>query len=103
MPPDASPSFGQRPASTPPAALSADLRLKIAAELESLRVELEELGVELCHDEEVMLRCMTRLQHLDEMGQRCHWLAQLMRSDNPVAVLPDITLQSLGDRLMAGR
>jgi len=101
LPPEVQPSLDQRLSAPPPCALSADLRLKIAVELESLRADLEELGVELCHDEDVMLRCMTRLQHLDEMGQRCHWLAQLMRADNPAAVLPDITLQALGDRLMA--
>jgi len=68
-----------------------------------MRTEMEELGVELCLNEEVMLRCMTQLQHLDEMGQRCHWLAELIRADNPEAVIPDISLQALGERLGPGK
>lgn len=75
------------------------LRRKIADELDQLREDMEEIGVQLCLDEDVMVRCMTYLQRLDELGQRSIWLAELVRSDNPSAVIPDITLQSLADRL----
>ena len=75
------------------------LRTKIAAELDQLREDMEELGVQLCLDEEVMLRCMSYLQRLDEMGQRSIWLAELVRSEDPNAVIPEITLQSLANRL----
>tara|TARA_R110000782_G_scaffold49622_2_gene107917 strand:+ start:50964 stop:51245 length:282 start_codon:yes stop_codon:yes gene_type:complete len=77
------------------------LRDKIAAELDQLREDLEDIGVQLCLDEEVMLRCMTYLQRLDEMGQRSNWLAALVRAENPHEVIPDITLQSLAERLRA--
>lgn len=60
---------------------------------------MEEIGVQLCLDEEVMVRCMGYLQRLDELGQRSIWLAELVRSDNPSAVIPGITLQSLAERL----
>ena len=60
---------------------------------------MEDIGVQLCLDEEIMLRCMTHLQRLDEMGQRSIWLAELVRSDNPTDVIPEITLQSLAERL----
>lgn len=75
------------------------LRGKIAAELDQLREDLEEIGVQLCLDEEVMLRCMEHLQRLDEMGQRSNWLATIVRADDPTEVIPDITLQSLAERL----
>ncbi|MDQ4421173.1 hypothetical protein OOT33_12115 [Sphingobium sp. DEHP117] len=75
------------------------LRGKIADELDQLREDLEEIGVQLCLDEEVMLRCMEYLQRLDEMGQRSNWLAAIVRAEDPIGVLPDITLQALADRL----
>ncbi|MGD9812503.1 MAG: hypothetical protein AB7U35_14425 [Sphingobium sp.] len=75
------------------------LRGKIARELDQLREDMEEIGVQLCLDEEVMLRCMSHLQRLDEMGQRSIWLAALVRAENPCDVIPDITLKSLADRL----
>ena len=77
------------------------LRGKIADELDQLREDLEDIGVQLCLDEQVMLRCMAHLQRLDEMGQRSIWLAALVPADNPAEVISDITLQSLADRLSA--
>ncbi|MCH4151596.1 MAG: hypothetical protein LKF30_06565 [Sphingobium sp.] len=76
-----------------------DLRSKIAAELDQLREDMEEIGVQLCLDEEVMLRCLSHLQRLDEMGQRSNWLAALVRAPDPTEVIPEITLQSLADRM----
>lgn len=92
------------PASQPPSAMPqrfcpVTLRRKIARELDQLREDMEEIGVQLCLDEDVMVRCMTYLQRLDELGQRSIWLAELVRSDNPNDVIPDITLQSLAERL----
>lgn len=75
------------------------LRGKIADELDQLREDLEEIGVQLCLDEEVMLRCMSYLQRLDEMGQRSNWLAAIVRAEDPGEVISDITLQSLAERL----
>ncbi|MGE4431793.1 MAG: hypothetical protein AB7E05_13730 [Sphingobium sp.] len=99
MPPDGSPSFGQSGAGAPLLSSAADLRGKIAAELDMLRVEMEELGVQLCLNETILLHYMTQLQRLDEMGQRCYWLAEMIRSDDPEAVIPHITLKALGDRM----
>ena len=84
---------------TPTVIFSSALRTKIAAELDQLREDMEEIGVQLCLDEEVMLRCMTYLQRLDEMGQRSNWLAALVRAEDPHEVIPEITLKSLADRL----
>jgi hypothetical protein len=82
-----------------PIVVPIDLRTKIAAELEQMRDKMEELGVSLCLDEAVMMRCMDQLQMLDEMGQRSTWLAELVRSDDPESRIDDITLQALADRL----
>jgi hypothetical protein len=90
------------PASTYPGALDhvqAELRLKIASELDQLRNELEDIGVSLCLEDEIMQRCMTHLQRLDELGQRSNWLAELVRAEDPVARVKDITLHSLAERL----
>lgn len=76
-----------------------DLRRKIAAELDQLREDMEDIGLQLCLDEDVMMRCLSHLQRLDEMGQRSIWLAELVRAENPGSVIPEITLQSLADRL----
>lgn len=77
------------------------LRHKLALELDQMRDDLEEIGVSLCFDEEVMQRCMSFLQRLDELGQRSNWIAELVRSDDPVSRIDDITLGSLADRLRA--
>jgi len=82
-----------------PIILPSNLRGKIADELDQLREDLEEIGVQLCLDEEVMLRCMSYLQRLDEMGQRSNWLAAIVRAEDPGEVISDITLQSLAERL----
>jgi hypothetical protein len=84
---------------SPPIVVPVDLRTKIAAELDQMRDKLEELGVSLCLDEAVMMRCMDQLQMLDEMGQRSTWLAELVRSDDPRSRIDDITLQALAERL----
>lgn len=75
------------------------LRREMARELDRLREDMENLGVQLCLDEEVMVRCMPHLQRLDEMGQRSLWLAALLRADDPLKIISEITLQSLADRL----
>lgn len=88
-------------ARAPQVIASMELRGKIAAELDQLREDMEEIGVQLCLDEEIMQRCISYLQRLDEMGQRSNWLAALVRADDPHEVIPDITLQSLAERLRA--
>lgn len=97
MPPENNPHAAWQPCD-----LLADLRNRIAAELDQLRTDLEEIGVSLCLDEEVMARCMEHLQRLDELGQRSNWLAELLRADDPISRVDDITLSSLAERLRDG-
>lgn len=89
------------PATRPPGYMPAHLRHKLALELDQMRNDLEEIGVSLCFDEEVMTRCMSYLQRLDELGQRSNWIAELIRSDDPIHRIDDITLGSLAERLRA--
>jgi hypothetical protein len=81
--------------------LPMDLGTKVAAELDQMREDLEDIGVSLCLDDEIMQRCMIYLQRLDELGQRANWLAELVRSKDPESRVNDITLNSLAERLRA--
>lgn len=81
--------------------LPTKLGAKVAAELDQMREDLEDIGVSLCLDDEIMQRCMIYLQRLDELGQRANWLAELVRADDPEARVNDITLNSLAERLRA--
>ena len=101
MPPETVSNLDSDVTAVSPLISALALRDKIAAELDQLREDMEEIGVQLCLDEEIMHRCMTYLQRLDEMGQRSNWLAALLRAENPHEVIPDITLQSLAERLRA--
>ena len=76
-----------------------DLQEKIAAELDRLQDDLENIGLTLCVDTEFTRRYGPSLQSLDELSQRSFWLARLLRANNPKAVIHDITLGSLARRL----
>jgi hypothetical protein len=84
-----------------PTLLPRGLNDKVAAELDQMREDLEDIGVSLCLDDAVMQRCMIYLQRLDELGQRANWLAELIRADDPHARIDDITLNALANRLRA--
>lgn len=76
-----------------------ELQEKIAAELDRLQDDLENIGVALCVDIELMGRHCEPLQRLDELSQRSFWLAKLLRANNPKAVVDNITLGALARRL----
>ncbi|MEO8723857.1 MAG: hypothetical protein ABI395_10125 [Sphingobium sp.] len=84
-----------------PTLLPQGLSDKVAAELDQMREDLEDIGVSLCLDDAVMQRCMIYLQRLDELGQRANWLAELIRSEDPHSRVEDITLHALAHRLRA--
>lgn len=75
------------------------LRAKLAHELDLMREDMEEIGVHLCLDDEVMQRCLTHLQRLDELSQRAGWIAELLRASDPPSRVGDITLSALLHRL----
>lgn len=77
------------------------LQTRVAAELDRICHELEEIGVSLCADHELVQRCIIQLQRLDELGQRSRWLARLIDSDDPHRLISEITLGSLAARLAA--
>ncbi|MEH6759456.1 MAG: hypothetical protein V7676_18440 [Parasphingorhabdus sp.] len=80
--------------------MSEELQEKIAAELDRIHHDLEQIGVSLCGDMEMAERHCEPLQRLDELGQRSFWLAKLLRTDNPVELINNITLGSLSSRLV---
>ena len=95
MPPEEAP---QTRGSTLP--MPEELQEKIAAELDRIHHDLEQIGVSLCGDMEMAERHCEPLQRLDELGQRSFWLAKLLRTDNPLELIDDITLGSLSERLI---
>ncbi len=81
----------------------ADDRLiaSLAAELEAMRAELEELGAVLCGDVDVVRRHMVALQALDELGQRAAAIADVLRADDRVNAVRLVPLAGLAARLAA--
>lgn len=75
------------------------LAAKVAAELDQIWHDLEDIGVSLCSDHAMVQRNITQLQRLDEMGQRSRWLACLIRAEDPQRLISEITLNSLAVRL----
>lgn len=71
----------------------------IAAELEASRLCMEELGMTLCLDPNLVQAHLPALQKLDELGQRQFCLAQVLRSADMRAAVADIPLDALRDRM----
>ena len=75
------------------------LAAKVAAELDQIWHDLEDIGVSLCCDQAMVQRNIAQLQRLDELGQRSRWLARLISAEDPQRLISEITLQSLAVRL----
>lgn len=71
----------------------------IAAELEASRLCMEQLGMTLCLDPDLVQAHLPALQKLDELGQRQFCLAQVLRSADMRAAVADIPLDALRDRM----
>jgi hypothetical protein len=78
-----------------------DLAAKVAAELDQIWHDLEDIGVSLCSDQAMAQQNITQLQRLDELGQRSRWLARLISAKDPQRLISEITLHSLAVRLRA--
>ena len=78
----------------------------IAAELEASRLCMEELGMTLCLDPNLVQAHLPALQKLEELGQRQFCLAQVLRAADMRTAIADIPLDALRDRMaeyMQGR
>lgn len=78
------------------------MRTLIADELDRIRTVLEDMGVELCNDPQIVRSHLDALQTIDEICQRNENLARTLRADDMIAETGSITLESLRVRLQTG-
>lgn len=71
------------------------LRALVADEFDQIRQLLEDMGLQLCSDPEMVTRHMNVLQSIDEICQRHENLARTLRAEDMVAEASAITLESL--------
>jgi hypothetical protein len=71
----------------------------IAAELEASRQCMEQLGMTLCLDPNLVRSHLPALQKLDELGQRQFCLAQVLRAADMRTAMAHIPLDALRDRM----
>ena len=85
----------------PPAGSLPDgvLRSLIADELDRIRQVLEDMGMQLCGDPEIVRSHMNVLQSIDEICQRNENLGRTLRSGDMIAEAGNITLETLRVRL----
>lgn len=75
------------------------MRALIADELERIRQVLEDMGLQLCADPEIVRSHMNVLQSIDEVCQRNENLARTLRAPDMVSEAGSITLETLRLRL----
>ncbi len=75
------------------------MRALIAAELDRIRQVLEDMGMQLCGDPEIVRGHMNVLQSIDEICQRNENLARMLRARDMVQGASEITLETLRLRL----
>lgn len=75
------------------------MRALIADELERIRQLLEDMGLQLCADPEIVRSHMNVLQSIDEICQRHENLARTLRAPDMVSEARAITLETLRLRL----
>lgn len=75
------------------------MRALIADELDRIRQVLEDMGLQLCGDPEIVRSHMNVLQSIDEVCQRHENLARTLRAPDMVAEAGAITLETLRSRL----
>lgn len=75
------------------------MRALIADELERIRKVLEDMGLQLCADPEIVRGHMNVLQSIDEICQRNENLARTLRAPDMVSEAGSITLETLRLRL----
>ncbi len=91
----------QRGASPPSGGALPDgvMRALIADELDRIRRVLEDMGLQLCADPEIVRSHMNVLQSIDEICQRNENLARTLRAADMVDEAGAITLETLRLRL----
>ncbi|GEM_PF-1608770 len=75
------------------------MRALIADELDRIRIVLENMGLQLCADPEIVRSHMNVLQTIDEVCQRHENLGRTLRAPDMVSEAGTITLETLRLRL----
>jgi hypothetical protein len=78
------------------------VRSLIADELDRIRAVLEDMGMQLCMDPEIVRSHMNVLQTIDEICQRNENLGRTLRASDMITEAGAITLESLRLRLQGG-
>jgi hypothetical protein len=71
------------------------MRALVADELDRIRSVLEEMGMQLCADPDMVRRHMNVLQSVDEICQRNENLARTLRATDMISEAGAITLETL--------
>jgi hypothetical protein len=71
------------------------MRALVADELDRIRSLLEDMGMQLCADPDMVRRHMNVLQSVDEICQRNENLARTLRATDMIAEAGSITLETL--------
>ncbi len=71
------------------------MRALVADELDRIRSLLEDMGMQLCADPDMVRRHMNVLQSVDEICQRNENLARTLRATDMIAEAASITLETL--------
>lgn len=83
------------PETVPPGLPDGVIRALIADELDRIRKLLEDMGLQLCSDPEIVRSHMNVLQSIDEICQRNENLGRTLRSHDMIAEAGTITLETL--------
>ncbi|MBT2188382.1 hypothetical protein [Sphingobium nicotianae] len=89
------------PQQCPPMPEELVVRALIADELDRIRETLEEMGVQLCCDPEIVRSHFGALQTIDELCQRNENLARTLRAGDMAQETALITLESLRTRMQS--
>ena len=79
--------------------MTADIRHRVARELELIQSELEDLGAHLCADASLVFAHLTQLQRIDEIAQRQRHLAEILLADDGESAIKSVSLAKLKKRL----
>lgn len=85
----------------PPVSDDALVRGLIADELDRIRTVLEDMGIQLCCDAEIVRSHLGALQTIDELCQRNENLARTLRAPDMASEAALITLESLRTRMQS--
>ncbi len=78
---------------------SSVLTAAIAERLHALAAEVEALGADLCTDEHVVDRHLSKLQGIDHLAQSLNQIGSVLTASDASAAVETITLQNLKEDL----